>query len=199
VRVNANRGSEHYQATNSVIAWSYLRCHLGRSGCSGRRLGLLTVWQHQDLLGGFFAPDFGLDLGIATASYPSPASFTDIVPSGPAQRAESPVGMAAGIGVDRERILPTPKERQAVGPFTQASHGDHVPTRFQRLDQWHPDVGAKRHSERRSPRRRAKFDDPSPYTAGRNGLGQARTDHATGFSKREPVDANGVATFHPIA
>src|SRR6516164_6172014 len=64
VRLNASRGSEQYHATNSRIAWSYVRWPLAdvrllstavlacsRSGSASTRLG------------GFFFRDFGFGIG----------------------------------------------------------------------------------------------------------------------------------------
>ena len=63
-QLNARRGSEQYHATNSPIAWSYVRCPLGdvrllstavlacsRSGSASTRFG------------GFFLRDFGFGIG----------------------------------------------------------------------------------------------------------------------------------------
>jgi len=48
VRLNASRGSEQYQATNSVIAWSYVLATCGAQAVEDGCLGLFKVWQRQD-------------------------------------------------------------------------------------------------------------------------------------------------------
>jgi hypothetical protein len=64
VRLNARRGSEQYQATNSRIAWSYVRCPLADVRLfSTAVLACSRSGSARARLGDFFLRDFGFGIG----------------------------------------------------------------------------------------------------------------------------------------
>jgi hypothetical protein len=64
VRLNARRGSEQYRATNSRIAWSYVRCPLADVRLfSTAVLACSRSGRARTRLGDFFLRDFGFGIG----------------------------------------------------------------------------------------------------------------------------------------
>ena len=65
MRLDASRGSEQYHATNSVIAWSYVRWPLAEVRLlRTAALACSRSGSAKTRFGGFFARDFNRDLGM---------------------------------------------------------------------------------------------------------------------------------------
>ena len=107
MRLNARRGSEQYQATNSRSRGRNALAAGGRQAVQHGRLGVFEVGERRDALRRLLRAGF-VDLGIGDGLLPVADSFTDISPlltSPPDGRSASTHG-TQGIGVTEDRSAP---------------------------------------------------------------------------------------------